>query len=206
MPISRLISAVCGLAAVLLMMLGPQPTDPQLTWDTDFAVDATGQPPDARLAATLFGIDVTRPPVPITATGTFDLSGSRVFLAGPVWGGITAEGVSQDIVLRAADRWHWTRWLSLPFAALVLTALFSFAYAESIVAPIRRRRRRARPGELIGLIGSGLGLGVAAALSAWVIGDRLMDPSVVLAIIVLVCAAVGLLAFAWQSTDSSPGS
>ena len=206
MPIYRLISAVCALAAVLLMMLGQQPTDPPHRWDADFAVDATGQPPDAKLAATLFGIDVTRPTVPITTTGSFDLSGSRVFLAGPVLGRITADGVSQVVVLRAADRWHWTRWMSLPFAALVLTALFSFAYAESIVAPIRRRRRRATPGELIGLIGSGLGLGVAAALSAWVIGDRLLDPSVSLGIIVLVCVAVGLLAFAWQSTERSPHS
>ena len=206
LPIYRLISAVCALAAVLLMVLGPRPRDPQLTWNADFAVDATGQPPDARLAATLFGLDITRPTVPITATGSFDLNGSRVFLAGPVWGRIAADGVGKAVVLRAADRWHWTRWLSLPFAALVLTTLFSFAYAESIVAPIRRRRRRATPGELIGLIGSGLGLGVAAALSAWVIGDRLLDPSVVLGIIVLVCAAVGLLAFAWQSTDRSPRS
>lgn len=205
-PIYPLIAATCALAAVLLMMLGPQPKDPQLTWNTDFAVDATGQPPDARLVATLFGLDLTRPPVPITAAGTFDLRGSRVFLSGPVRGKIAGEGSSQDIVLRASDRWHWTRWLSLPFAALVLTALFSFAYAESIVAPIRRRRRRATPGELIGLIGSGLGLGVAAALASWVIGDRLPDPSVVLGIVVFVCAAVGLLGFAWQSPDRSPRS
>jgi actin-like ATPase involved in cell morphogenesis len=203
-PVYRLISAICVLAAVLLMALGPQPNDPQLTWDTDFAVDATGQPPDARLAASLVGVDITRPAVPITSTGSFDLRGSRVFLAGPVRGRIMAAGGSQDIVLRAADRWHWTRWLSLPFAALVLTALVSFAYVESIVTPRRRRRRRATPGELIGLVGSGLGLGVAAALASWVIGDRLPDPSVVLGIVVLVCAAVGLLAFAWQSQDRSP--
>ncbi|GAA3700961.1 hypothetical protein GCM10022204_17180 [Microlunatus aurantiacus] len=196
-PIYRLVSALCALAAVLLMALGPQPQDPHRTWDTDFAVDATGLPADARLAVTLFGIDVARPTVPVTPAGSFDLGGSRVFLAGPVRGEITAGGSTQDVVLRAADRWHWTRWLTLPAAALALTALFSFAYAESIVAPIRRRRTRATPGELIGLIGSGLGLGVAAALAAWVIGDRLLDPAVTLGIVVLVCAAVGLLAFAW---------
>lgn len=201
-PIYRLISALCAVTAVLLMALGPQPGDPRLSWDTSFTVDAAGQRPDASLVVSLFGIDVTRPAVPISS-GSFDLEGSRVFLSGPVRGRITADGTSQDIVLRAGDRWHWTRWLSLPFAALVLTALFSFAYVESIVGPLRRRRRRATPAELLGLIGSGLGLGVAAALASWVIGDRLPDPTAVLGIVALVCAAVGLLGFAWQSQDRS---
>ena len=203
--IYRLIAAACALGAVVVMMLAPSPVS-ALTWSDTFAISAAGQPADARLSPTLFGIGLARPPVPITSTGTFDLHASRVFLAGPVTGTITSGGVSRDVVLRADDRLHVTRWLSLPFAAFVLTALFSFAYTESILRPIRRRRTRATPGELLGLIGSGLGLGVAAALATWVIGDRLPDASTALGIIVFVCAAVGLLAFAWLPQDNPPRS
>ncbi|HEY5978616.1 MAG TPA: Hsp70 family protein [Microlunatus sp.] len=204
-PVYRVISGLCALAAILLMTLAPQPAD-FLTWDKNFAVDATKQLPDARLTVTLFGIDVPGGSVPITSPGIFDLQGSRVFLAGPVRGTITVAGGDQDVVLEAADRWNWKRWLSLPFAALVLTGLFSFAYTESIVGTLRRRKRRATPGELLGLVGSGLGLGVAAALTAWVIGDRLLDPAAVLGIVVFVCAAVGLLAFAWRPPEDAPSS
>jgi hypothetical protein len=45
--------------------------------------------------------------------------------------------------------------------------------------------------------------GVAAVLATWVIGNRLPEAGTALAIVVCVCAAVGLLAFAWSAEQSS---
>jgi molecular chaperone DnaK len=214
LPVYRLISSGCVLLAVILMLVGPAAAKTGQTWGCpaatgpecpprdSFKVAASGQPADARLSATPFGIAITGQGVPIVA-GEFDLRSARVFLAGPVTGRIASSRESRDVVLSAAERWSVTRFLSVPFAALVLIALFSFAYAESILRPIRRRRTRAAAGELIGLIGAGLGLGIAAALTSWVIVDRLPEAPTVLVIIVSVCAAVGLLAFGWQSRDAS---
>jgi hypothetical protein len=189
-----------AVVALLLMIIGPAAEKTGPTWNTQFRVAATGQPADAKLTATLFGIALTRPAEEIS-DGTFNLSAKRLFLSGPTRGVITSSAGSQPVVLYAADRWSMGRFVSLPFAALVITALFSFAYAESILRPIRRRRIRPRPGELIGLVGSGAVSGVAVVLATWVLGDRLPEVGTALAIAVCVCAAVGLLAFAWPPRE-----
>ena len=191
------------IAAVLLMIFGTAAVETGPPWNsTSFTVSAEGQPADATLTVTIFGVALTRPAEPIT-DGSFNLRANRIFLAGPTRGRITSGAGGREVVLYATDRWSSSRWLSLPFAALVLTTLFSFAYAESILRPIRQRRRRAAPGEFLGLVGSGLVAGCAAVLAAWVIGDRLPEAGTALAIVVCVCAAVGLLAFAWPADQSS---
>jgi actin-like ATPase involved in cell morphogenesis len=203
LPTYRLVAASCAIAAVLLMGFTPPVDETGPRWDTTtFAVSAAGQPAGATLTATILGIAITRPPEPITR-GEFNLRANQVFLSGPTRGRITSGADTREVVLSAADRWSPSRWLSLPFAALVLTSLFSFAYAESILRPIRQSRRRAAPGEFLGLVGSGLVAGIAAVLATWVIGDRLPTAGAALAIVVCVCAAVGLLAFAWSSEQSS---
>ncbi len=192
-----LVSAACAVLALLLMVLGPAADKTGPTWDSSFDVDATGQPPGATLTATIFGFAVIRPPTQVNG-GVFDLEPRRIFLSGPTRGRIANSTGSRDVVLYAANRWSASRWISMPFAALALTALFSFAYAESILRPIRKRRTRVAPSEVVGLVGSGLVAGVAAVLATWVVGDRLPDVTTALAICVLVCASVGLLAFSWS--------
>lgn len=203
-PIYRLISAVCAVGAILLMLFGPVAAKSGMTWNDDFAVSAAGLPKDAQLTPTILGIALMRPPEPITATA-FDLHSRRVFLAGPTRAEITSATGNRAVVLTAAERWSPSRWLSIPFGALALITLFSIAYTESILRPIRRRRTRAKSGEVIGLIGSGIALGIAGVLATWVIGDRLPEMPTALGIVVLVCASVGLLAFVWPARDR-PGS
>jgi molecular chaperone DnaK len=203
LPTYRLVSVACAIVAVLLMVFGAAADEAGPRWDTKtFTVPASGEPADATLTATIFGVALTRPAERIT-DGSFNLRANRIFLSGPTRGRIASGAGSRDVVLYAGDRWSASRWLSLPFAALLLTTLFSFAYAESILRPIRQRRTRATPGEFLGLVGSGLVAGVAAVLATWVIGNRLPEAGTALAIVVCVCAAVGLLAFAWSAEQSS---
>ena len=199
-PVYRLISAVCAVGAILLMLFGTTADKSGMTWNDDFKVSAAGLPKDAALTPTIFGISLMRPPEPIKAKA-FDLHSRSVFLAGPTRAEITSAAGPREVVLSAAERWSPRRWLSIPFGALALTALFSIAYMESILRPIRRRRIRAKSGDVIGLIGSGIALGIAGVLATWVIGDRLPQVPTALGIIVLVCAAVGLLAFVWPPRE-----
>lgn len=202
-PIHALIAVGCAVIAAALMLVGQAAVPTGQTWNASYAVDAVGAPADAALTVTILGVPVANR-VPVTA-GAFQLNAGKIFLAGPTRGHITSTAGTQEVVLHADERWNRNRWLNLPFAALILVALFSFAYAESLLRPVRHRRTRATPGELIGLIGSGLGLGVAAVLATWVIGDRLPEVATALGITVFVCAAVGLLAFVWQRRDTSGG-
>jgi len=191
---------VCAVGAILLMLFGATADKSGMTWNDDFKVSAAGLPKDAALTPTIFGISLMRPPEPIKAKA-FDLHSRSVFLAGPTRAEITSAAGPREVVLSAAERWSPRRWLSIPFGALALTALFSIAYMESILRPIRRRRIRAKSGDVIGLIGSGIALGIAGVLATWVIGDRLPQVPTALGIIVLVCAAVGLLAFVWPPRE-----
>ena len=202
LPVYRLISAVCAAVAILLMLFGPAAAKSGMTWNNDFAVSAAGLPKDARMTPTILGIALMKPPEPIKSK-VFDLHSRRVFLAGPTQAEITSSTGARTVVLTAAERWSPSRWLSIPFGAMALIALFSIAYMESILRPIRRRRTRAKSGELIGLIGSGLALGIACVLATWVIGNRLPQVPTTLGIVVLVCAAVGLLAFVWPPREHS---
>lgn len=201
-PVYRLISAVCALGAILLMLFGTSAAKSGMTWSSDFKVSAAGLPKDATLTPTILGISLMRPGEPIKAKA-FDLHSRRVFLAGPTRAEIASSAGSREVVLSAAERWDLNRVLTIPFGAMALTALFSLAYMESILRPIRRRRSRAKSGDVIGLIGSGIALGIACALAVWVIGDRLPEVPVALGIIVLVCASVGLLAFVWPPRERS---
>jgi drug/metabolite transporter (DMT)-like permease len=82
--------------------------------------------------------------------------------------------------------------------ATVLCALFAFAYGESIMRGIRQQRRRPTPSEFLGLVGAGAVAGLAVALAAWTIRDRLIMGWVALVIIVCVSAAVAVSGYAFQ--------
>jgi hypothetical protein len=158
-------------------------------------------PATATLTPTLAGLPLTRNPDP-AVDGEFNLAGNRVFLSGPLYARYASPGrTPTPVLLAAADRWSPQRFLTIPFAALVLCALFSFAYAESILRTIRGWRTRPTPGEVVGLVGSGLVAGVAAVLATWVLGNRLPELGTSLGIVVCVSAAIGLLAFAWPPED-----
>ena len=201
----RLATAGFALLALLLMIVGPAAgRSGAYPWNRQFVVAAGNLPPATTLTPTIFGLPLTRHP-DSAADGAFDLAGSRVFLSGPLHATLAQpQAGRRTVTIAAADRWSPQRFLTVPFAALVLTALFSFAYAESILRTIRGRRTAPRAGELTGLVGSGLVAGVAAILATWVLGDRLPTVSTTLGIVVCVCAAVGLLAFAWIRVDEPP--
>ena len=201
--IYRLIAAACAAGAILLMLFGTAVAKPDMTWNDNFVVSAAGQPKDAKLTPTILGIELMRPPEPIKAKA-FDLHSRGVLLAGPTQAKISSSTGDRDVVLAAAERWTLRRFLSIPFGALALLALFSLAYTESILRPIRRRGTRAKAGEVIGLVGSGIALGIAGVLAVWVVGDRLPNGPTGLGIAVLICAAVGMLAFVFP-TRERPG-
>lgn len=198
--IYRLIAAVCAAGAILLMLFGPVEDKSGMTWDQNFLVSAAGLPKDAQLTPTILGISLMKPPEPIKAK-VFDLHSRGVLLSGPTRADITSSAGARTVVLAAAERWAPSRFLSIPFGVLALLTLFSIAYTESILRPIRRRRTRAKSGEVIGLIGSGIALGIAGILATWVIGDRLPIVATGLGIAVLICAAVGMLAFVWPTRE-----
>ena len=173
-------------------------------WNRQFVVAAGNLPPATTLTPTIFGLPLTHHP-DSAADGAFDLAGSRVFLSGPLHATLAQpQAGRRTVTIAAADRWSPQRFLTVPFAALVLTALFSFAYAESILRTIRGRRTAPRAGELIGLVGSGLVAGVAAVLAPGCSAIDCQPCPATLGIVVCVCAAVGLLAFAWTQVDEPP--
>ena len=193
------LAAALAAVALVLMIVNPMAKPPDLAWSDDFHVTAAGRPPGTTLTPTIFGIHLTRKPDPAT-DGQFDLNANKVFLSGPTRGVVTTPtGASEQVVLKAGTRWSPSRFASVPFAALVLTALFSFAYTESIVRTVRRRHTRATASELVGLVGAGAVAGIAAVLAMWVLGDRLPEVGTALAVVVCVCAAIGLLGFAWPA-------
>lgn len=192
-----------GLLALLIMFVLPAvpPTGPAWTGELRTTADPAAVD-GATLVPTVLGISLGTP-VPAD-NGSFDLGAYQVLLAGPMRAElIGADGRAEQRVIHAEQRWSWQRLANVPAVAMVLAALFSFAYAESIARGIRRHRRRATSGELLGLIGSGAVAGLAAVLITWVLGDRLLPVGSALAVVASVCAAVGLLGFTWQSSAPS---
>ncbi|MCU1593664.1 MAG: putative protein kinase [Frankiales bacterium] len=72
--------------------------------------------------------------------------------------------------LRTSRAWYST----VPGIAAVLALLFLLAYAESQLAPLRRRGRR-RFSSLLGLLVAGGALGALAAVFTWLTGSRPLE-------------------------------
>jgi hypothetical protein len=85
--------------------------------------------------------------------------------------------------------------LTIPGGAMVLGALYAVAYGESLLRGMRRRRSAVSLGEVAGLSGVGMVLGVVATLAAWASGRVLSGSPTGLAVLSL-GAAGGLVAFA----------
>ena len=84
---------------------------------------------------------------------------------------------------------------------MILAGLFSFAYIESLVRSLRRKRRAVAGAELVGLAAAGAVAGIAVALFGWVVAGRLLEVGIVIAVVVCSSAAVGLLAFGWDRSS-----
>lgn len=106
----------------------------------------------------------------------------------------------RSVLLVPGANWGLTnRLLSVPGVAMLLAALFSLAYAESLLRVIRRRHAAVRPSELLGLIGTGAVAGVAVVLASWILSGRLLLTEAAMVVVGCCCAAIGLLVFGWES-------
>ena len=118
-----------------------------------------------------------------------DARGSRYLAAGTIEGKATflrngTELTSVSFPLRTKR----SAFTSVPGIAAVIALLFVLAYAESQLAPLRRRGRR-RWSSLLGLAFAGAALGALAVVFTWLTGtDALLTSAVG------VCAAVGAVA------------
>lgn len=54
---------------------------------------------------------------------------------------------------------------------MVLGALFSFAYGESLLRSVRKRRGTVRSGELVGMAAVGAVLGGVITVAGWIAGN-----------------------------------
>jgi hypothetical protein len=144
---------------------------------------------EVRLALSIAGVPLVSvsPGKPATdGSVPIDARGSRYLAAGTVdakatWLRGGKELTSVEFPLRSKG----SVFLTVPGVAAVLALLFVVAYAESQLAPMRRRGRR-RWSSLAGLVFAGAAFGGLAAVFSWLIGTHTLQTSVVLE-----CAVVG---------------
>jgi hypothetical protein len=136
-------TAVLAILGILLAFLGPEsPVTEELTWDVESHTTQAGADlPEGTtgLSPTLLGLDLPRNPIPLDVdANTFDIGPQRLFLAGPA---IAEFDPSHEPVrlVRSGGSW-WSPLLTIPCVVMVLGALFSFAYGESLLRSVRRRR------------------------------------------------------------------
>lgn len=181
--VAQLAWAVAALAvlATLVAFVGPLLRD---------SVDESSQtlvnpvPVDADAGVTVLGLPWPHEAVAVGVQVTADQ-----FLAGPVRFTSTGAGDGRDLVVRQG-----LPELGVPVRLAPLgLALFAAAYAESLLRGIRRRRR-ARGTDVAGLAGVGGVAGLALVLSSWAVLQLDVGVTVLLAVLVLMAAAGGLLA------------
>ena len=146
---------------------------------------------------------MTVPGPPVARGGTrqdptFALATTQtLFLTGPVRATIepgVQESAAPMQLVPVSSSW-WRPVATLPGGLMVLAALYSLAYGESLLRGLRRRRGRVRAGDLMGMTGTGAILGLAVAIAAWASG-RVPTGALTGLTILCLAAAAGLLTFA----------
>jgi molecular chaperone DnaK len=199
------IASLALVSVALLVMLLPvtKTKDAALTAVLDVenqvAQPVTALPPGANVELDLLGGSwLWRQPLTVNKGGVLPVKPWQLVLGGTVRADVTTKkGPVGELTLRADD---WTRWrlLTIPGFAVVLGALFSFAYGESLLRGVRRQRRLPSGGEAIGVIGAGAVAGLAVATIPWLLGSHPLSIAFALTVAASICAAVGLLAFGWD--------
>jgi molecular chaperone DnaK len=186
-PVARHGLVAAGVLAVLaaaVAVVGPTvpPPDVLARLDADRRT-ATLDGPDlgtgSVLQLTLAGQHLPAGRATVSETRTVNLSGARVYTVGPLQADITGpDGAASAVTtqVRPAEGSPWPRLLSLPGAALVLGLLFAAAYAESLLRPLVRRRRRVTVRTVVGMGAVGALLGALLVLGVWMVGVRLLLP------------------------------
>ena len=169
-------------------------TSPAVDLSKPFTVNAAGS-----RGADRAELDLTIASVPLLATTpgkpaadgtvTVNATGSRYLVGGPVKATLRLfRGQRTVDTLDFSLRSKGSAFLTVPGVIAVLGVLFLLAYAESQLAPLRRRGRR-RLASLVGLAVAGAGLGALASVLVWLAGHELLQPSAV-----ATTAAVGAVA------------
>jgi hypothetical protein len=192
------VTAVLAILGILLAFFGPEsPATKELTWDVDsHTTRARADLPEgtAALSPTLLGFDLPRNPIPLDVdANTFDIGPQRLFLAGPAIAEFDPSGEPVRLV-RSGGSW-WSPLLTIPGVAMVLGALFSFAYGESLLRSVRKGRGTVRTGELVGMAGVGAVLGGVITVAGWIAGNVPAAAGVV-GVVFCLTAAAGLLPYA----------
>ena len=127
----------------------------------------------ATVTLTIAGVPLVRPSTTAASGGGFrvDARGSRYLATGTVLARITRAGspTTVEVPLRV-KRAPFT---SVPGVAALVALLVVLAYAESQLAPLRRRGRR-RTTSLVGLALAGGALGALGAVFTWLLGSELL--------------------------------
>jgi hypothetical protein len=155
-----------------------------------FTVSAPGVRPDTvtlDLGVAGIALVATSPGKPDAAgTVAVKAQGSRYLVAGAAEARVHFLRGGRELRTVAFPlRSKGNAFLTAPGIAAVLGALFFLAYAESQLAPLRRRGRR-RLASLVGLAVTGAGLGALSTVFAWLLGSELLQASAIGN-----CAAVG---------------
>jgi len=186
---------VLAILGILLAFLGPEsPVTAELTWDVDsHSTQAGADLPEGTtgLSPTLLGLDLPENPIPLDVdANTFDIGRQRLFLAGPAIAEFDPSGEPVRLV-RSGGSW-WSSLLTTPGVVMVLGALFSFVYGESLLRSVRKRRGTVRRGELVGMAGVGAVLGAVITVAGWMAGN-VPAAAGVLGVVFCLTAAAGLL-------------
>ena len=200
LPWYRIVAPVLLLLALVLAVRGPERTESPLPWNENYLVrHAKTVGKSATLQPTFAGVQISSP-IKEEKNGGFNLSRHRAFLGGPLAATLDDDN-PHEVVLRPPTRFGLGRVLSIQGGLMILAGLFSFAYIESLVRSLRRKRRAVAGAELVGLAAAGAVAGIAVALFGWVVAGRLLEVGIVIAVVVCSSAAVGLLAFGWDRSS-----
>ncbi len=166
---------------------GSEPVSGRFSADFENPVSVGGLT-GGSVRATVLGVPLgSGAEVAADGTASVDLHTISDLIAGPVRFTVTGSDSGGRLVLQpaAGGLGGVARWLPL------LLMLFTFAYAESLLRGVRRRRG-ARRSDVVGMAAVGAVAGLALVLAAWTLGGRDLDPAVALAVLA-VCAGAGSL-------------
>jgi serine/threonine-protein kinase len=127
----------------------------------------------ATVSLSVAGVPLVGTSTTVSAPGRFrvDARGSRYLAAGTVLARITRAG--SPTTVKVPLRVKRAPFTSVPGIAALVALLVVLAYAESQLAPLRRRGRR-RSASLVGLAVAGGALGALGAVFTWLLGTELL--------------------------------